>query len=158
MNAALLFRWLRRGVAVAGLFLVGCNDGFGQPRLKEPQSAPEDKQLMVGLPALHRQTLDLGVVSQRGQKQETVWLTNGTNEPVEVAGVQTSCPCLKVDIKQRLIGALEKVSARVLLDLAGEPDFVGNLGIDVNGVKDTGKIAFAFVVNVQVHRQQDNGK
>lgn len=95
-------------------------------------------------------TIDLGIVPQAGREQETFALVNPGTEPVEISKFETSCECLEIDLLRREIGPSEKVLARAMLDLGKEPQFLGNLGIEVKGLTGAGKTAFSIVVQVSV--------
>jgi hypothetical protein len=94
--------------------------------------------------------VDFGNVLQASQNETTVWLTNATSEPIEVAELRTSCPCLDIDFSPRMIAPGERRAASVLLDLNRELRFAGDVEIQVQGIAATRRIAFALVVRANV--------
>jgi hypothetical protein len=94
--------------------------------------------------------VDLGNVPQASQNETTVWLTNVTSEPIEVADIRTSCPCLEIDFSPRMLAPGERRAARVLLDLNGEHPFAGDIEIQIQGIAVSRQMAFALVVRADV--------
>ncbi len=91
----------------------------------------------------------MGEVASSGRKQATFTLTNPGTQTVELTRIDSSCPCLKMDVPTHLAPG-EHVEGRVNLDLRDEPDFMGELAIEVTGRTNTGESAFLVVVNVRV--------
>jgi hypothetical protein len=101
--------------------------------------------------------IDLGTVPAGGQKECTVFLTNRTERAVEVSEVATSCDCLNVDLANPVVPPSGKVSARVRLDLRGEPEFTGGLRVLVNGKGKSKEAVFALAVAVTVKSPEQKG-
>jgi len=109
-------------------------------------SAGGDVPLLAPLP----EGVDLGVVSQSGSREQLFWLVNPTDKPVAVATLKTGCPCLVIDLPKRQVAPAETVPARVVLDLGREPHFTGDLGIEVRGFTEEGRVAFVLPVAARV--------
>ncbi len=97
------------------------------------------------------ESLDLGVVAQGGRtKNRTIFLSNVTDKPVEVVTMRTSCSCLQIDLRPRVIAPLERLPVQVLLDLSAEPSFSGRLGMSIRGLTSSGEVVFAIPVGAEV--------
>ncbi len=102
-------------------------------------------------PALQSVALvDLGLVALAGRVDEVIALKNRGTTAVTISRVETSCDCLRVSLSEREVAAGGFVAARVMLDLAGEPDFIGNLQADVVGYSASGERLVGFQVRVLV--------
>jgi hypothetical protein len=101
--------------------------------------------LLVATPS----RIDVGEVPGGGRKQAVFSLTNPGTQAVELSRIETSCPCLTVDMPHYLAPA-EQVSAGATLDLRDEPDFTGEMAIEITGWTRAGEQAFAVVVEVKV--------
>lgn len=69
---------------------------------------------------------------------------------MEVSEITSSCDCLKIELAKRLLSPSEKIEGRIVLDLRKEPQFLGNLGIKVDGTGRKGEPVFAIEVHVDV--------
>ena len=139
-------------VVLCGTLLaaVGC-DGQGAANPTPPRS---DTAVPPSLPlVLSESVLNLGDVPAGGQKQGEFWLTNRTAAPVEVSEIETSCDCLTIDLKNRVLSPGQKVVGKALLDLRREPGFTGTLSIDVTGKGQSGQVVFTLAVKVAVDGQ-----
>ena len=101
------------------------------------------------------QTIDLGIVPQAGREQETFSLTNPTAEPVQIARIESSCDCLEIRLLATEVPPAGKVLAQARLDLSKEPEFIGSLAIQVNGLTGSGVVAFSIVINVSVRPRKE---
>jgi hypothetical protein len=87
----------------------------------------------------------------RGQKAETkVLLKNQSQTKIEIDTVETSCPCLWVNLPQNVIKGGETLYAIVVFDLAQEPEFVGNLAIAAKGLTKNNQPIFQFKAKIEV--------
>lgn len=93
--------------------------------------------------------LELGLIRKAGRTEARFSLANRQREPVTISEVRTTCPCLKVDCA-RLVPAMDSVDALVKLDLGMEPDFLGDLAIDVNGFDEAGEAVFSLRVQAEI--------
>jgi hypothetical protein len=93
-------------------------------------------------------------VPQAGRKESSFSLTNPTNEPVEIAKIESSCHCLEIELPKKVLSPSEQLSARVLLDLSGEAHFTGKLSIEVKGKTPGGATAFFVKWRVEVTRTE----
>jgi hypothetical protein len=77
---------------------------------------------------------------------------NRSAATVEVAEITTSCDCLKVELPERTLAPGQQYEGRIELDLRKEPQFLGNLGISVDGRGREGETVFVMEVHVAVDR------
>lgn len=96
--------------------------------------------------------LDMGVISARGSNEIAFTVRNPGTESVILGRVKSSCPCLRLKMPQ-VIAPMADTPVRALLDLSREPDFVGDLAIDVQALTTAGEVGFALKVDVQVSRE-----
>ena len=114
-------------------------------------SAAESKDGRYSLPLVPSEVnLRLGHAAPGSQKSLAFWLTNRSTTPVEVAEITTSCDCLKIELPERTLAPGQKVEGRIELDLRKEPQFIGNLGILVDGTGRKGEPLFSMEVHVSV--------
>lgn len=92
--------------------------------------------------------LVLGDVRPGGRAEAAVRLTNRGGEPVTVAQVETSCDCLTVRLDEPVLAPKGVAAAVVRLDLSHEPNFRGDLSIDVRGFAGDGRSVFTLTVKV----------
>ena len=131
---------------MAGIFLLaalGCNE-------KNAAQGPKTHLLLDVSPA----SIDMGEVAPGGQKQATFSLTNSGSQAVELAKIDSSCPCLMVDVPSRIAPG-EQVVGRAKLDLRDEPNFTGDLAITITGRSRTGQLAFRMTVEVHVPHKSE---
>ncbi len=93
----------------------------------------------------------MGEVAQGGRKQAAFTLTNSGTETVELTRIETSCGCLSVDVPLRVAPG-QKVAGQVTLDLRDEPQFTGDLGIEICGWNDLGEKALFIVAGINMLR------
>jgi hypothetical protein len=96
------------------------------------------------------QLVDLGVLSRGECRGSTLWLTNEGTTPVEIETVESTCHCLKLEGARRTVSPSETIRTTVVLDLANEPSFTGNLRIKVQGWTRSGALAFSIQVKAKV--------
>jgi uncharacterized membrane protein YphA (DoxX/SURF4 family) len=105
--------------------------------------------------ASHEQTIfaeiDLGDIAQGGQKQQRFQCRNDSGAFVEVAAIETSCPCASIRLERSGVAAGEHLAGNVTLDLRTRPQFAGNLVIEAKGVSGRERAAFMLVIRARVH-------
>jgi hypothetical protein len=132
------------------LAAVGCdgrNAGRGRGRALRVLAAQESQRhfLLDANPA----RINMGEVAQGSCKDADFTLTNWGTRTIELARIDTSCPCLTVDVPPRIFPG-EQVEGRAKLDLRDEPNFTGDLAIEIRGWISAGEEAFLVVVAVRV--------
>jgi hypothetical protein len=137
------------------LAAVGCdgrNAGRGRGRELSALAAQTSQThfLLDANPA----RINMGTVAQGGRKQATFTLTNPGNRTIDLAKIDTSCPCLTVDVPLR-IPPSDKVEGRAKLDLSDEPNFTGEVAIEIKGWTSGGEPAFLVVAAVRVPRKNE---
>lgn len=95
-------------------------------------------------------SIDLGTIRRGGSAEARFRITNDSRAAMEIAEIQTSCPCLTVELAQRRIAPHETVDAVVRLNLADEPEFVGALSPGIRCFNAQGEQCCAFVVSLNV--------
>ena len=85
-------------------------------------------------PSLRVESLAAGewiAVRPGGRVEHTFWLANDTADPVTVAEAVTSCPCGRVALGGLVVAPASRSAVTVVIDMAGEPDFVGQMVLEV---------------------------
>lgn len=144
--------------SVLMLVVAGCS-GRGIQGLSPAGSfsAEEEAGRRSSLPLVPSEiNLNLGQVAPGSQKSLAFSLTNRTLAPVEVVEITSSCDCLRIELPKRHLAPGHKVEGRIELDLRKEPQFVGNLGVSVNGRGKKGETLFEMEVHVAV--DNDRGR
>ncbi len=95
--------------------------------------------------------IDLGDIVRGGLKQQAFQCHNDSDALVEVAVIETSCPCASIRLERTGVPAGQLLAGNVTLDLRQEPDFVGNLAIDLKGLTRDGQTAFRLVIRARVY-------
>jgi len=86
----------------------------------------------------------MGEVAQGGRRDATFTLTNSGTQAIQLARIDTSCSCLTVDVPLH-ISPGEQVEGRAKLDLRDEPNFTGEVAIEITGWTSAGEQAFLVV-------------
>lgn len=95
---------------------------------------------------------DLGRITAGGAREAELRLVNASSSVIEIARVRTSCPCIQVTLLEHRIGPRQTAVARVRLDLAQEPEFVGGLCPEIEFLDAAGRSLFVRTVNATVVR------
>lgn len=132
------------------LSAIGCNDrnaarGFNRTLESQSAQAPSTHLLLEATPS----RIDMGEVAPAGRKQATFTLTNAGTRTIELARIETSCDCLSVEMPSRVAPA-EQIVCRAKLDLREEPDFTGDMAIEIRGRTSAGEQAFFVTADVRV--------
>jgi uncharacterized protein DUF1573 len=106
----------------------------------------------LGLLRCSPEIVDLGDVQQGDRKEAAVTLINPGDAEVEIAKIESSCDCLALQISTQRLRPGRTVPCQLLLDMAKEPHFKGNLGIEIKGLTRSGALAFAIECRVHVER------
>jgi hypothetical protein len=93
--------------------------------------------------------IDLGDIAQGGQKQQAFQVVNTSGALVEIAKVETSCPCFGVYLERNTVPSGRFLVGKVFLDLSSKPDFVGELSIQAMGYMRSGRVAFVLKIQVR---------
>ena len=94
--------------------------------------------------------LELGSVEQGSYHQATFTVRNPRSEPVTIAQIDSTCPCLSFSIDPPTVPPGGENHVVASLDLGREPDYIGRLAIDVHGRTDDNHVAFRMTIKVQV--------
>lgn len=103
--------------------------------------------------------IDLGEMAQAGQKQHAFQLRNYSSAFVEVAVIETSCPCASIILERTGAPVDQFLAGNVVLDLRAKPGFLGDLVIEAKGLTQRGQVAFVLRIRARVYRasQEDKG-
>ena len=134
---------IRCGWILVAILGEGC--GNGNRRSQTPLPIVEVS------PAQIHAAVDLGVVENggRGRGSEVVRVVNESDRELAIDKWVTSCECVSILPDACLIGPraeqLFKISAE-----ESNPDFVGNLEVEVNGLSGSGDCIVKVIVRVSV--------
>jgi hypothetical protein len=139
---------------LAAIAILGLSFGAAYWVGMAARSAQQPPQMDVidGL-AVSTAILDLGEVVAGGRKECEFCLTNPSDSPVEIAKIETSCDCLRIDVSSRIIPPAQTAVGCAVFNLRKEPHFTGKLGIEVRGKDRAEKILFALEVKVAVNSE-----
>jgi hypothetical protein len=84
-------------------------------------------------------------------KQHAFQLRNDSGGLVEVAAIETSCPCASIRLEQTSIPVGQFLAGELTLDMGRESDFAGNLAIEVKGLTRHRGLAFKLTVWAHVY-------
>jgi hypothetical protein len=112
------------------------------------QSVSAEDQIVLFAPSATR--YEFGVLERGGHAEKVFALHNPGTIAVTVTGITTSCECLRVELVDRVIEPGESVSGTVAVDFREEPQFAGDLILQVEGMADDGKLGPAFVIQIGV--------
>lgn len=146
-------KWLRLiSCLLATLGCSGSNAGRGAGRSFPAVAAqvPQSHFLLDANPA----RINMGAVNQGGRKQATFTSTNSGTRTIELARIETSYPCLTVDVPLR-ISPGEQVVGRIQLDLRDEPDATGDIAVEIKGWTSAGEAAFLVVAAFRVSHKNE---
>ena len=99
----------------------------------------------------------IGVVEPGCVGRAEIVIANPGGSAVAVERIESSCECLSVDPPSLRLGPGESRVLRVVFDSSREPDFVGELGIDVTARVASGTISFRTMVDVEVESPRTDG-
>jgi hypothetical protein len=95
--------------------------------------------------------IDLGDIAQGGQKQRAFQVVNTSGAFVDVAAIETSCPCASVHLDRTGVRPGQSLTGKASLDLRSKPDFVGELSIEAKAVTTRGRVAFLLRIWARVY-------
>ncbi len=101
--------------------------------------------------------IDLGDLTQGEKKQQKFHLVNDSGSLLEVAAVETSCPCAGIGLEQPTVPPAQALAGIVTLDLARRPEFVGDLVLEARGLTRHGRVAFVLLLRARVHPPSQAG-
>lgn len=94
--------------------------------------------------------IDLGVISPGATTRYSQWIFNQSDSEINVSTVETSCECLTAQISKSQLKIGDKLLIHLTYDGTKEPDFVGELQLEVTLKEGTGKIVGAIVIALEV--------
>lgn len=94
--------------------------------------------------------LDLGTLRQGEKRRFTLDLHNRQEQPVAIDRLEFSCQCLQGNQSAWTLPALQTTVAEFVLDLGQEPDFTGDLVLEVRGRLATGRLVFSASIQARV--------
>ena len=124
-------------VAWIGLGLVG---GTGCGRISTPPRSYVSREV----------ALDLGTIPPGSPVTGSLRLVNPSARIWRIARVETSCSCLRVSPTRFVVKPGQSTTLDVVCDLRSEPDFRGDLLIEVNGLQADGDVLCTAQVAVAV--------
>lgn len=94
--------------------------------------------------------VNLGVVPRGGRREIFMRLANPTAQVLRWSKLRTTCPCLSVVVDKNALEPSGDAFAKVSLDSSKQPQFVGNLSIEVTAIGSDGAEVFRFDVRAEV--------
>lgn len=94
--------------------------------------------------------VDLGAIVRGQRAVAEVRISNPTADLIEWDRIETSCPCISLRIQANSVDPGGSALAVVIFDSSVEPDYTGDLGVDVKGVGFDGRPVLRFQVRVRV--------
>ncbi len=94
--------------------------------------------------------LNLGTVTHGSKASGTLRIANKTDRTWRIARVESSCSCLKVGPASFEVAGGATTPIDIAFNFAEEPDFRGNLLVEVKGVEADGNVVFTSQVAVVV--------
>ncbi len=91
-----------------------------------------------------------GEIPPAGARSFALRLRNPHHAPVEVAAVESSCPCVVVQRVPFRLGPGEETKLELTLDLSRAPDFSGPLFPDITGKTASGVVSFVARIAARV--------
>jgi len=83
---------------------------------------------------------------------------NASGALVEVAAIETSCPCASIRLERSDVPAGQFLAGSVTLDLRHKPDFVGDLVIEAKALTKDGRVALVLLIRARVYPASQAGK
>jgi hypothetical protein len=97
-------------------------------------------------------TVDVGELPQGGRAETIVFITNRSNERIEVVALRVTCPCVSITPDHWSLDSGGQMPVTIILDLAKEPEFVGRLGVTITGESIKDQPIFRLTLNATVIR------
>jgi hypothetical protein len=97
-------------------------------------------------------SIDLGTLSPGSSKAARFSLRNPRTASIHVARIQTSCPCVTVQLQPPVLAPGESSTGTLLIDLRAEPAFTGRLAGRVEAFTESDELAFDLLVYLTVSR------
>lgn len=96
------------------------------------------------------EVLEFGILGRGKHTNRPFWITNPGVVPIEISSFRSSCPCATVNPEAATILPGATVSGRVHLDMISEPNFTGNLRIEMQGMTTNGTLGVSFSVKARI--------
>ncbi|HWE39480.1 MAG TPA: DUF1573 domain-containing protein [Isosphaeraceae bacterium] len=96
------------------------------------------------------ESLPLGTLAPGESARGILTLRNRRSEPLTVARVETTCPCIRLAPVPVTVAPNGEAMLRVEYDPSDQPDFRGELGVEVKGLDEVGQLIFETRVLVEV--------
>lgn len=142
----------RSALLLVGILVAAVSGAVAVSRLQPPRTSGER------VPVPSPEAIDLGKLPPRTRVEKVIPIRNATDSPLEVATIRTTCPCLTIHINEPIIPPSGTVSAHAVLDLRDEPNFTGDLGIEVTATTEGGKVDLLACVKVKVVSAEPAGE
>lgn len=131
--------------ALPALGPIACTPTDASPRTLQAPPPSQSAPLIVSPEALSLGTLAPGE-SGRG----TLTLRNRRSEPMTVARVATTCPCIRLAPLPLTVAPNGEATLQIEFDPSDQPDFRGALGVEIQGLDAGGQTLFKTKVLLQV--------
>jgi hypothetical protein len=112
---------------------------------------PGDTKKTEELLEIFPRVLDLGSLPQGTSATSEFVVRNTSSESVSISQVESSCPCLHIGLPAEPVAPGAQVRGEATLDMSREPNFTGNLAVELRAKTVDNKPAFGMVVRAEVH-------
>jgi hypothetical protein len=149
-----------RKLYYAGLFLIISSAGIcysfsAQRRRQSPKTSANTSRVVTlsGDPATFVE-FDFGTMNSGDRSEYSITISNQTRQNLEIARLEYSCPCVKLENVKGVIEPGNAVQGSLILDMAAEPLFHGDLAAEVSAYDPSGNHLFQLVVAASVHARE----
>ena len=112
---------------------------------------------VAGIPSLPLEAspnpIELGRLKPGVVGRSQLILRNPSSEPISIVRVETSCPCLRAEPIPLPVAPGMEAMLRFVFDSTGEPEFRGELEVEVGGFGPSGRQVFQSHLRVSVADQ-----
>jgi hypothetical protein len=94
--------------------------------------------------------IELGNMDASRRIERSVLFENRSRECVTIARIKTDCECVRLEANSSRFEPNAKARGVLVVDLTGDPEFKGSLGVPVTGFDEFGREVFDAVVCTRV--------
>jgi hypothetical protein len=92
----------------------------------------------------------LGRIPSGTSAESSLTIYNSLPQSLCIKRIETSCPCVTVGTGSMLVASSERKVVAVRYDPSEDPDFVGDLSVDVTALGATDEVVFRVRVDLEV--------
>ena len=148
---ALVLATCGMGVLAGSYCIISMKVGRLMPTPPRQRTSQADEAI-ISLGSSKSMRIDLGQVEAGGKESRQLQVGNPGRETIEIAAIETSCPCVQFTLDQQVVPGNRVVGARLTLDLSDDPQSAGDLAILVQGRTANGRVVLSLTLLVSVRR------